>query len=79
MYKKAVSKGDTHKLHVEVEEGWRLLLWKGGDPMRYKDALLKYEFAYLVEDAIAEFSMRCGVCRNALLSHVQFFFVREIE
>ena len=41
--------------------------------MRYQVDLLKDECAYLVEDAIAEFSMRRGVCRNALSSHVHFF------
>ncbi len=43
IYKKVVREGDTHKLHTEVEEGWRLLLRKGGGPMRYQDALLKDE------------------------------------
>ena len=32
MYKKAVREGDTHELHVEGEEGCRLLLRKGGTP-----------------------------------------------
>ena len=41
MYKEAVEADDTHEMHVEVEEGWKLLLRKGGDPMRYRDALLK--------------------------------------
>jgi len=47
--------------------------------MRYQDALLKDECAYLVEDAIAEFSMRHGVCRNALSSHVQGFLCGRLN
>ena len=47
--------------------------------MRYRDALLKDECAYLLEDAIAEFRMRRGVCRNALLSHVQLFLCGRLN
>ena len=70
MYKAGVKEDDTNIMHAEVEEGWKLLLRKGGNARRYRDALLKDECAYLVEGAIADFGMRHGVCRNALLSHV---------
>ena len=40
--------------------------------------ILKDKCAYLVESAIAEFGMRHGVCRNALLSHVQGFLYRRL-
>ena len=43
MYREAVEEDDTNEMHVEVEEGWKLLLRKGGDPRRYRDALLKEE------------------------------------
>jgi hypothetical protein len=78
MYKEAVKENDTIDIHAEVEEGWKLLLRKGGDPTRYQDALLKDECAYLIEDTIAEFGMRHRVCRSALLSHVQFFLYRRL-
>jgi hypothetical protein len=77
LYKEAVEENDTNKMHVEVEEGWKLLLKKGGDARRYRDALLKDECAYLVKGAIAEFGMQHGVCRDALSSHVQGFLYRR--
>ena len=60
MYKEAIEEDDTNKMHVEVEEGWKLLLRRGGDTQRYCDALLKDKCTYLVEDAIAEFGLRTG-------------------
>jgi hypothetical protein len=65
-------------MHVGVEEGWKLLLRKGGDTRRYRDALLKDKCAFFVKVAIAEFGMQHGVCRNALLSHVQVFLSRRL-
>ena len=65
-------------MHAEVEEGWKLLLRKDGSTRRYRDALLKDKCAYLVKDAIAEFGMQHGVCRNALSSHVQGFLYRRL-
>ena len=65
-------------MHVEVEEGWKLLLKKGGDAKRYRDSLLKDECGYLVEDAIAGFGLQHGVCRNALSSYVQGFLYRRL-
>jgi hypothetical protein len=73
MYKEAVEEDDSNTIHVDVEEGWKLLLKKVGDAKRYRDALLKDECGYLVEDAIAEFGLQHGVCRNALSSYVQGF------
>jgi hypothetical protein len=78
MYKEAVEEDDTNEMHVEVEEGWKLLLKKGGDARRYRDALLKDKCAYLVEGAIAEFGLWHGVCRNALSSYVQGFLYRRL-
>ena len=78
MYKEAVEEDDTNEMHVEVEEGWKLLLKKGGDARRYRDAHLKGECAYLVKGAIAEFGMQHGVCRNALSSYVQRFLYRRL-
>jgi hypothetical protein len=78
MYKAAVEEDDTHKIHAEVEEGWKLLLRKDGNPRRYRDAILKRQCGYLVEDAIAEFGLRHGVCKNALLSYVQGFLYRRL-
>ena len=40
---------------------------------------MKDECAYLVGDAITEFSMRQRVSRNALLSHVQGFLYRRLN
>ena len=62
MYKEAVEEDDTNKIHVEVEEGWKLMLRKGGNPWQYFDSLLKRQFGYLVEDAIAKFGRQNGVC-----------------
>ena len=50
----------------------------GDNARRYRDALLKYKCGYLVEDAIAEFGLRHGVCKNALLSYVQGFLYRRL-
>ena len=52
MYKEAVWEDENIAMHVEVEEGWKLLLRKDGNTRRYHDALLKDECAYLVEEAI---------------------------
>jgi hypothetical protein len=73
-YKEAVKADDTNTIHVEVEEGWKLLLRKDGDTRRYRDALLKDECSHLVEDAIAEFGMQHGVC-----SLQECFFSRETD
>ena len=51
---------------------------KGGEPKRYRDALLKDKCAYLVKNTIAGFGLQHGVCRDALSSHVQGFLCRRL-
>ena len=65
-----VEEGDTITIDVNVEEGWELLVKKSGDPKRYCDALLKVKCSYLVEDLIADFGRRHGVCHDALTDYV---------
>ena len=65
--------GDTSGIDVNVEEGWELLVKKGGNPKRYHDAVLKVECGYLVEDLIVNFGRRHGVCCDALTDYVGGF------
>ena len=65
--------GDTSGIDVNVEEGWELLVKKGGSPARYRDAVLKVEYGYLVEDLIADSGRRHGVCGDALTNYVGGF------
>ena len=47
-----------------------MLVKKGGDTRRYRDALLKDKCVFAVEDAIADFGMEHGVCCQALMVYV---------
>ena len=73
MYKEVLKADGTNGIHVEVEEGWKLLLSKNSDPKRYRNALLKGQCGYLVKDAIAEFGRENGVCDCALTVYVAGF------
>ena len=55
---------------MEVLENWEVLVKKGGDTWWYRDALLKDECVFVVEEAIADFGMEHGICRQALTDHV---------
>ena len=70
-YKRVVEKeGDLSGIDVNVEAGWELLVKKGGSPTRYHDVVLKVECGNLVEDLIANFRRRHGVCGDALTYYV---------
>jgi hypothetical protein len=56
-----------------VKAGWELLVKNVGDPKRYHDAVLNIECGNLVEDLIANFGRRHGVCRDALTNYVGGF------
>ena len=60
-------------IDVNVEEGWELLVKKGGNPKRYCDAALKVGCGYLVEDLIANFGRWHGVFGDVLTSYVGGF------
>ena len=78
-YKRMVEEeGDTSAIIIEVEEGWELLVKKSGNPKRYRDALLKVKCGYLVEDLIADFGRRCGVCGDALTGYVGSFLHKRL-
>ncbi len=47
--------GETSRIDMNVEEGWELLVKKNGSPKSYRDAVLKVQCGYWVEDRIAEF------------------------
>ena len=70
-YKGVVEKEeDTSGIDANVEAGWELLVKKGGSPTRHHDAVLKVECGNLVEDLIANFGRRHGVCGDALTYYV---------
>jgi hypothetical protein len=76
-YKRVVEEEeDTSRIEVNVKEGWELLLQKGGSPASYHDAVLKVECGNLVEDLIAGFGRRHGVCGDALTNYVGGFLHR---
>jgi len=70
--------GDTSGIGVNVEEGWELLVKKSGSPKRYRDAVLKFECGYLVEDLIADFWSQHGVCGDALTNYVGGFLHKRL-
>ena len=73
-YKRVVEEeGDTSGIGTNVEEGWEVLVKKGGSPTRSRDAVLKVKCSYLVEDLIANFGRRHGVCGDALTNYVGSF------
>ena len=51
-------------------EDWELLVKKGGNTRRYRDAFLKDECVFVVVDAIADFGMEHGICHQALMDYV---------
>ena len=73
-----MEEGDTSAIDVNVKEGWKLLVKKSGDPKRYRDALLKVKCGYLVEDLIADFGRRHGVCSDALTNYVGGFLHKRL-
>jgi hypothetical protein len=78
-YKRVVEEeGDTSGIDANVEEGWELLVKKGGSPTRYCDVVLKVECGYLVEDLIANFGRRHGVCCDALNNYVGGFLCERL-
>ena len=79
-YKEVVEEKEGIKeIQVEVLEGWELLVKKGGNTKRYRDALLKLECAYLVEGEIAEFGRQHGVCSLALTDYVSCFLDKRLR
>ena len=49
---------------------WEFLVNKGGDTRRYRNALLKDECVFVVEDAIADFGVQHGIGSQALTDYV---------
>ena len=51
----------TGWINTEVLEGWKLLVKKVGDIMRYCDALMKDECVFVVEHAFAHLGCSMGL------------------
>ena len=60
----------TAKINAEVLENWELLVKKGGNIRRYRDAFLKDEFVFVVVDAIADFGGQHWIGSQALTDYV---------
>ena len=57
-YKRAIDEEEeTAEINTEVLENWELLVKKGGNTRRYRDAFLKDECVFVVVDAIADFGV----------------------
>ena len=70
-YKRAM-KEEEEMTEINKEElgNWKLLIKKDGDTRRYRDAFLKDECVFAVEEAIYDFGREHGICRQALTHYV---------
>ena len=56
-------------VNTKMLKNWELLVKKGGDTRRYRDAFLEDECVFVVVYAIADFGMEHGICRQALTDY----------